>query len=421
MRRTILFVAAGLLLNFASKATAGGGMGKSPEEVQSLPKAGTFSGRVLTEKGTPISGAVVTLPGLAGSTLGKTKTSADGTFSLTVEDLDTRPIHRFHQGLEIWAEDFGFGFVPGRRITLFPGRDKPLGDIIVEPGRTYTGRVVDHQGRPIRGASVQCGTYGRSGLNSEDVKATTDANGRFQTPLLPAGSHYARVEAPGYLSLLVLGETFQSAASEGALPDLILKPDDPVTGVVKNEKGEPVPDVPVRSNAFTTKTDLEGKFVLRGFSQKAMFQMQIQVDGYVPIDWGVRRTSKGFEHFEVKQTPPLPFMDKSMTWPRYKQALEEITVTSPKLEVRLEPVATIRGRAVDAETGRPVQVTRILRCFCAEEEWRGGSQRLPKFLVHTTQAGKFLADLLLSHGISPDRLGRWLRRCRGLYAQSLDA
>ena len=109
-------------------------------------EVGTFSGRVITPNGTPIKGAVVTLPGFVESNqVGETTTNADGFFTLRLN----RSIHRRSSALRIEAEGYAATYVDDRHLTLFSGLDKNLGDIRLDSGRIYSGRVLNSEGEPI--------------------------------------------------------------------------------------------------------------------------------------------------------------------------------------------------------------------------------------------------------------------------------
>jgi hypothetical protein len=82
----------------------------------------------------------------------------------------------------------------GAELELAPGEVRDV-DLVLEPGATVEGRVVDARNRPVPGASVFVLTSGGSPPQPE---ATTDAAGLFRLTGLPAGMRLLRLVAPGY-------------------------------------------------------------------------------------------------------------------------------------------------------------------------------------------------------------------------------
>jgi hypothetical protein len=146
---------------------------------------------------------------------------------------------------------------------------------------------------------------------------------------------------------------------------LVLKPDRPIHGLVRNEQGEPISDIEVSANGIAVKTDQQGRFVLRGLGEDATFQLKVFVDGYAPIDWGVTATPDGFEYVEVGEKPSIA---GSQNAEAYKKAMEEITVRVPSLQITLQREAQIQGHVVDAVTNEPVTISRIVLCTFTRKE-----------------------------------------------------
>jgi len=131
---------------------------------------------------------------------------------------------------------------------------------------------------------------------------------------------------------------------EQALKPLRLERDVPVEGVVNDELGHPIAGVEIHANAeCSTTSDAQGRFTLHGFGPKPQFQFKAIKDGYVFIDWGVKLQDDGIHWHEVRD------YDK-------KGTMKQFVVTMAR-------ESWIEGRAVDAETGQPVRVDRIVRCL----------------------------------------------------------
>lgn len=326
--------------------------------------AGMFTGRIVSPDGTPIEGAMVTLPDFGGGNpLGEAKAGSDGNFTLSIQERDGRAIHRKSLALRVEADDHAATYVDKRHLTLFPGSKKHLGNIVLDVGNTYSGRIIDHTGQPIAGATVKCGAFRFTFGNTvetigSEMTVTTDSNGRFQSPLIPLGTPYILVHADGYLTGVYAPGQFASARRGGILPELQLAPDKAIHGVIKTEEGDPIEHVEVSANGITATTDIDGKFVLRGFGGDARFQLQVSVDGYAFVNWGVTATPDGFEYYDVGQLGEIDTQDAET----YKRAMKEITIQIPRLEVVMHRESQIRGRVIDAETDAPITISRIVLC-----------------------------------------------------------
>ena len=324
---------------------------------------GTFSGRVLSSAGIPVEGATLTFPGFdPGHPLGESKTDGEGNFKLVIKEPDGVSIQRHSDVLTVEAAGFAATYVDKRQLTLFPGGNKNLGDIVLDIGRSYSGKVINQMGEPIAGAIVRCGAY-RHDLSQtvnyigREATVTTDSTGCFQTPQLPLGDPSVFVQAPGYLNGFYERNDFANVDEKGQLPELLLKSDKPIHGVVKNDLGEPVANANVRANEVTTITDAAGNFVLGGFGENANVQLQIAVDGYVFVNWEVKAVPDGFKYYDIQEA----IVDNGDP-EAYAKAREKMSVLVPRLEIVLQREAQIRGRVIDAETDAPIDISRIVLC-----------------------------------------------------------
>ena len=199
----------------------------------------------------------------------------------------------------------------------------------------------------------------------------TDSAGRFRTIPLPVGKLYLFVAASE--RQLAWIECPIQPGGEELLKPIRLKRDVPVQGIVQDEQGRPVAGVPMNANyEFRTISDSEGKFTVRGFGPKAHFQFKLRREGYVFVNRSVNVRDGGIYWHEVGEDPPKehgPFR---------------------QLDVVLEPVAWIEGRAIDAETGEPVRLSQVVLCFFernAHGEVVLSGCRSPRF--EQPEAGRF--------------------------------
>jgi hypothetical protein len=130
------------------------------------------------------------------------------------------------------------GFAPVvRDVTLDPGEERDLGDVLLDPGAEVSGRVTDPAGRPIAGARVQAEMPGFM----EEAVATADAEGRFRLSHLPVGEERLTAAAEGFLDL---EETVTVAAGVNA-HDFSLVVAATLRGRVRDAEGKAAPQVKV--------------------------------------------------------------------------------------------------------------------------------------------------------------------------------
>jgi hypothetical protein len=218
------------------------------------------------------------------------------------------------------------------------------------PGRVVTGQVLDVDGMPRAGAKVSvevgrlfCGYVVNRIGPARTV--TTDADGRFRTPLLPVGDAGFTVHEPerkiAYRALLM-----QRPDGEEDLKEPIrLECDVPVAGTVMNERGQPIDAAAIYAGeGHTATSDAKGAFALRGFGRNPYFQIRVEKQGYVFVEQAVQVSEKGFTSQEVYSDDAKPV-----------GPVKDFTVV-------MKEAAWIEGRAVDAETGEPVHLDRVVLC-----------------------------------------------------------
>jgi hypothetical protein len=138
--------------------------------------------------------------------------------------------------------------VDARHLTLFPDANKDLGDIVLDVGHGYYGRIFNESRRPIAGAEARCAAYRHCmghtmALIGTERTVTTDSEGTFRTPALTLGRPTVTAHAEGYLIGGYNQHQFEEAGADGLLPDLVLMPDKPIHGAVGNEQVEPISDM----------------------------------------------------------------------------------------------------------------------------------------------------------------------------------
>ena len=312
------------------------------------PPKGTLSGKVVGPDGEPVARARVWGEQYGGTILVEARTGDDGRFRLG----PIEPAHRSRFDLFVDADGLARQYVLAGTYSIYPGIDSDLGTIPLERGRVFTGRVLDEDGMPQPEATLECTVYRYLMGHTVDSigpapRVTTDAEGRFRTPPLPVGRLSLQIRAPGR-QLALVSRAIEPVGEESLGP-IRLEPDAPISGVLRDDLGRPIAGAKVRANAeVQTISDASGAFTLRGFGPSARFQLQVDKDGFVLINRDVTVVDGEVRWHDVggDRTEHGPDRDLSLT---------------------MEPVAWIEGRAVDAETGEPVRLERVVLCFFARK------------------------------------------------------
>jgi len=231
-----------------------------------------------------------------------------------------------------------------QELSLEWGMVVDLGEILVDPGESISGRVISNVGAAIPDATVQAilasGGMMSGGVIFRDLfsgrlQVKTDADGRFEIMGLRTGEQYeVLASAVGYAP-----ETQSEVRAGEAGIELELQPGVALRGVVlRSDTGEGLEGATVRSGASTAETDREGRFELKG----------VIADG----------------------SSPMMFMGRSPRWAEPEPEVREVEVQArasgymsgrvmanldgvvDELVITVDPIATIRGTVIDP-TGAP--------------------------------------------------------------------
>jgi hypothetical protein len=287
---------------------------------------GELAGRIVDLDGNPVASARVWLEteDYPAKVLIETSTQSDGRFRLG----PLSPVYR--RRLLVEAE--GFGREPRDGVSVFAGIVNDLGELTVARGRAVSGRVLDPDGRPLAGVAVEAEIFrhymGHTIMNVGPARTIqTDATGRYRLMSVPPSNLTITVRYPecthgGAYKMI------QPGSGEEFLEDVKLVRDAPIIGVVKDTEGKLLAGIEVKTGWAgnrTAKTDTQGRFVLRGFKADDQLYFRMWADG--------------FTYYEK----PVP-KDRSA------------------VQIVLTRCGWINGRAVDADTGEPVQLKEITLC-----------------------------------------------------------
>ena len=293
---------------------------------------GAIVGRAVDVEGKPVAGAEVwgiSRGAAAREEVGRTRTDADGRFRLAGL--------RVAKEVDLYFDAPGMARERREGIHVFEGRDHDIGPMALVAGTRIAGRTVDAKGRPVPKAKLAIEVYHRvlsHTIDSNQAKwaVVGDDEGRFETPSLPAGEAAVVFAAPGKVRTRIDRRTLPGTTAI-ELDDVKLEDEVPIRGVVVDKSGQPAPKVEVMADYDydnNTTTDDQGRFTLGGLGQDAK---------------EVRLTSNAY-------FAPKPF-----------------PIGLDRTNLRLEVIKAfeIKGTAVDAETGAPVNLETVRLCTVVHE------------------------------------------------------
>ena len=214
--------------------------GTFPLSPSSSGTTGFVNGTVTNGTGAPVAGTTVTAYGP--SSVQTTTTDASGNYSVVVEEGFV--------GLEYSASGYG---VHSEFDEVTAGSTTHVDVTLSEPG-TIAGTVVDENGDPISGATVD--VWGPS-----SGKTTTDAAGSYSLSV-GAGEYTVEVRASGYPARTVRG--VEVNVSGTTTVDARLRKPGFITGTVQDGQGNPLGNVWVGaedgSRLAWAVTDSSGRF-----------------------------------------------------------------------------------------------------------------------------------------------------------------
>lgn len=319
---------AGRLVIFILIAGLLGGAVAPADDGPAPAPTGAITGQVVDRHGRPLAGAEVWAVQFR-KTTATARTDADGRFRLA-ELKDDKPV-------DVWAEAEGLARERRDGVRVIPGADRAIPPLNLLPGTRMTGRLVDAQGRPVAGVKVSLKDYrhvlGHTISNEQtEWSLTSDADGRFATPPLPAGSAAFVFAAPGKVRTQAGGKA-EPGTPAVDLGEIVLADEVPLRGRVVDQQGRPAPGVGVIVDYDyhnTAKTDADGCFLVHGVGSDAK---------------AIRLDSNAY-------FAPQPY---------------EIGPDRDDLTLTVIKAYTIHGKAVDAETGEPVPLDTVRLCTVVRE------------------------------------------------------
>jgi protocatechuate 3,4-dioxygenase beta subunit len=279
---------------------------------------------------------------------------------------------------------------------------EPLDDLklIVAPGITITGTVVDAENRPISGAQVrpQLRRHDGGGTGLMDANAATDADGKYVIRNLPAGEDYRVVaQADGFTQKNSPADLSTAKDRTVEMAPFALQPATlTVSGVVVDADGKPVDSVWVSAsgadqNVQPATSDKDGKFTLKNICDGPLFiQAFKRVTGQQSM--GSINYSPDMKEVRIvmgqtaQMRPPEPLKPKSLAG---------------------KPLPDLKPFGLDApKDGKP-----ILLCFWSQEQ-RPSRQCMSELLaLSQSPEGRQLTILTIqAEPIEREALSQWAEK-----------
>jgi len=145
--------------------------------------------------------------------------------------------------------------------------------------------------------------------------------------------------------------------------------------VVQEEDGTPIAEVKIGGTVgHTATTNEQGEFTLRGFGPNPSFQINVSKDGHAPLIGRVTITADGARYNVVRG------IDLQAKKP------------AKKLTAILRRSGWIEGQAVDADTGEPVHLDKVVVCNFERKPTGDVVLRGCRSDFEQTQPGRFRAS-----------------------------
>ncbi|HYO12549.1 MAG TPA: carboxypeptidase-like regulatory domain-containing protein [Thermoanaerobaculia bacterium] len=245
-------------------------------------------GRVVNAREQPVAGATVRLEPVPDATdlrrISWRERDGSG-FEATTDTAGRFEIRRLPAGrFDLEARAQGYPPVVVRGLPLEGGAAVDLGTVILPPGVTVEGTVVDSTGKPVAGADVQVlpldALPGRLLHSSRDEVPKSGLDGRFTITGLREGQ---RVELQGWKQGHVAQPTVVEVPPPGPVR-LVLTPAVRITGRVVREDGKPISGAWVyffrEGSGSGIPTDDQGRFEMR--KGPGEIDIRATADGYLP-------------------------------------------------------------------------------------------------------------------------------------------
>ena len=338
-----------------------------------------LSGRLLDPHGAPVAGALVrVLPTRAGrraqglavdllferldhDALPQSISGADGRFRVDARDVPPEvAAQRVAPGQFRWIEDpwvlvqHPSFATAAESCAGWQGGPHDLGDVTLRRGVTVRARLVDPDGRPLPEGVLEVtdpgSPPGGGRWNEWDkvwplMRAVADTGGRVWSPGLWVGDNVLAASAPGHVTRGIR-HAF-GAPGEHDLGDVELQPSRPLSGVVLDAGGQPVPgaDVVARPAAMTA---------MFGGEDTALRDLRVRMHNSSADLRETRQQTDAGGRFLFDGLPDVPLDVTAGLDDAEPTAAHDVRPGDPPLQLVLADPATLLVRVVDAASGEPL-------------------------------------------------------------------
>jgi hypothetical protein len=280
------------VLDHASAAEVQVVAGDTANVVLTIDDQGSISGRVVSSRGEPVSGAAVRLlRGASGSFLGETledseTSGGDGSFFFL-----SAPV-----GVSIKLEAEAQGYTPAVKGPFVLQNDIPLEgvELVLAAASAIAGRVINPEGAPLAAARVEARVMGAWGRGQGEI-VSTEADGTYEIRNLSPGEWEVEASATGYSR--EKKRCTISEADETVSLDFTLSPGDVISGRVLDSNGGSVSGAVVRLvgglASLETESGFDGGFEFDSVDE-GTYNIAAERSGYTPA-WKSVRVGSGEE------------------------------------------------------------------------------------------------------------------------------
>jgi hypothetical protein len=274
-----------------------------------------------------------------------------------------------------------------------------------EGATNYTGKVVDDQGRPVAGATVECYRYPAAyGFGYRDLELVsgptkqTDSQGRFTVPAA-SGSTLVVVKKPG---LATAWKTWPNELEDSADP-VVLSAPSVLGGMVVDDQGQPVAGAEVWvATAIMGDADDQEAYLNRfsGKPARECFSARTGADGRFRL-----------ENFPVGGRAGLGVSKAGLARHPLGDNFPNILdgqAGNEDLLIVVGPAGAVAGKVIDAGTGTPLAGVTIRlegdgrKIYGSEYHDPVVSGTNGEFICPGLQRGKYSVNAILPHRLQAD-------------------
>jgi hypothetical protein len=242
MLRIVLFC---LMLGMLLGLSPGAVMAAPATDTDLIPNdTGSISGVVLDESDNPIQGAWVSVYGDSSAYWAYVDASDNGSYSITGLPADNYTVWAQASGYVAEYYDGVYVSTLATLVPVTPPNDTPNIDLVLGPGGSISGVVLNESDQPIEGARVSAGG---DSLGYAAYAYSSD-NGSYSITALHADNYTVIAEAPGYVTEYYDGVYDSTLATLVPVTlqnntlnvDFVLGPGGSISGVVLDESDQPI-------------------------------------------------------------------------------------------------------------------------------------------------------------------------------------